>query len=155
MAIQVPIPGAADLYLQYLLLDVNGTLTNRGQLTSGVQPRIERLRPQLEVHLLSAHTFGTLEEIAQQLGAVHVERISRGADKAAIATRLGASECVAVGNGHNDAPMLSRVALGITVLGPEGTSPRALEAADICAPSIGDALDLLLDAKALSATLRS
>jgi soluble P-type ATPase len=53
---------------------------------------------------------------------------------------------------HRDA---HRAALGIVIVGREGTSPRALTAADLIAQSITEALDLLLDAQALNATLRS
>jgi soluble P-type ATPase len=63
--------------------------------------------------------------------------------------------CATVGNGNNDVEMLTEAALGIVVLGREGTSPRALMAADLIAQSITEALDLLLDAQALNATLRS
>jgi len=32
MTVSVPIPGLPDLHLEQLLLDVNGTMTNRGAL---------------------------------------------------------------------------------------------------------------------------
>ena len=44
MTLSVPIPGRAELGLDHLLLDVNGTLTNRGVLIDGVEDRLERLR---------------------------------------------------------------------------------------------------------------
>jgi soluble P-type ATPase len=50
--------------------------------------------------------------------------------------------------------MLAAAALGIAVLGPEGASSTALRAADVVCPSILHALDLLLDDRALAATLR-
>jgi hypothetical protein len=37
MTIEAPIPGGVDLHLHYLLLDVNGTLTDRGDLVDDVQ----------------------------------------------------------------------------------------------------------------------
>jgi soluble P-type ATPase len=46
------------------LLDVNGTLADRGVLIDAVEVRLQRLVKQLSVHLLSADTFGTAEQIA-------------------------------------------------------------------------------------------
>jgi soluble P-type ATPase len=147
------IPGGASLSFEHLLLDVNGTLTDRGSLLPGVGKRIGRLRRSCEVHLLSADTFGTLEKLAGALG-VEGRQISLGIEKRDLARQLGAAGCVAIGNGRNDAEMLAEVALGIAVLGPEGLSRAALTAADVTCPSIQAALDLLLDPKALGATLR-
>jgi soluble P-type ATPase len=155
MPIEVPIPGGVDLHLRHLLLDVNGTLTNRGTLVDGVQERIQRLRSRLEVHLLSADTFGTVDDVAMQLGGLPVDTIATGEDKAAFARRIGPAGCAAIGNGANDELMLETVVLGIAVLGREGASARALNAADLVTPTVLDALDLLTDPSALAATLRS
>ena len=51
--------------------------------------------------------------------------------------------------------VLEAAALGLAVLGPEGASAAALRSADVVCASAADALDLLLDPKALSATLRA
>ncbi len=155
MTLMVSVPGRDQLRLEHLLLDVNGTLTDRGRLLVGVQPRIRRLRSILDIRLLSADTFGTLEDVAEQLGRPAVERITIGEEKAAFARQLGADRCAAIGNGANDAPMLDTVALGIAVLGPEGTSPRSIAAADIVTPTVVEALDLLAEDRALAATLRA
>jgi soluble P-type ATPase len=50
--------------------------------------------------------------------------------------------------------MLAAAGLGIAVLGPEGLAKGAMEAADVVAPGILAALDLLLKHKRLVATLR-
>ena len=155
MTIRVSAPGGPDLHLEHLLLDVNGTLTDRGQLLAGVQPRIDELRLVLDIRLLSADTFGTLDDIAERLGGLPVTRVSSGQDKAALAIEIGAEACVAIGNGSNDELMLTTVALGIAVLGPEGASPRTLAAADIATGTIVDALGLLMEPKAMTATLRT
>jgi len=64
---------------------------------------------------------------------------------------LGAESVIAIGNGSNDTLMLSRAALGIMIMGPEGAS---LQAADIIARDTNTALDMLLHPKRLIATLR-
>jgi soluble P-type ATPase len=154
MTITVPVPGRADLALQTLLLDVNGTLTRGGELLDGVGPRMATLREMLDIRLLSADTFGTVDDVARALGGVAVTRVSSGDEKAAVAGSLGAETCVAVGNGANDEAMLRAVALGVAVIGPEGAAPVALGAADIVVGSVLDALDLLTQPTAVAATLR-
>jgi soluble P-type ATPase len=146
------IPGR-PLELAHVLFDLNGTLTDRGRLIAGVPERLERLREHVTVRLLSADTFGTLPETAATLG-LEPRRIVDGDDKRRFVEELGPSTCAAVGNGLNDVPMLEIAALAITVTGPEGASARALAAADVVCCSIVDALDLLLDERALVATLR-
>jgi len=51
--------------------------------------------------------------------------------------------------------MLQAAALGIAVIGPEGAAADTLHAADIVAPNIHAALDLLLHPLRVVATLRS
>jgi soluble P-type ATPase len=154
MTLSVSIPGWGDLRLEHLLLDVNGTLTNRGVLLEGVEARLVRMSDALDIRLVSADTFGTLDAMAERLrvGAV---RAASGEDKVLVLDELGRERSVVIGNGVNDAPALAAAALGMAVLGPEGASAAALRCADVLCGSIADALDLLLDPKALSATLRT
>jgi soluble P-type ATPase len=153
MALVYEIPGAEQIELDHLLLDVNGTLTDRGRLLWGVAQRVRDLRAHVQVHLLSADTFGTLDELAAALD-VEGRRVATGAEKEELVRELGADRCAAIGNGSNDAAMLSTVRLGVAVVGPEGTSRLALDAADVVCESVRAALDLLLDAKVVVATLR-
>ncbi len=154
MTFSLDIPGRPPLALEHLLLDQNGTLTNRGTLIDGVAERLARLRGRLELHLLSADTFGTLDELVRQLG-IEGHRISTGADKRAFLHALGPRRCAAIGNGNNDVAMLDAAAVGIAVVGPEGASAAAVAAADVVCGSVLDALELLLDERVLIATLRA
>jgi P-type E1-E2 ATPase len=147
------IPGRDPLAIEHLVLDVNGTLTNRGSLIDGVAERVGALGASIRVHLVSADTFGVLTEIAARL-AVESSQISDGEQKAAYVRELGAGRCAAIGNGENDRAMLDAAALGIAVVGPEGAASSAILAADVVCPTILAALDLLLDGRALAATLR-
>jgi soluble P-type ATPase len=147
------IPGAGSFELDHLLLDVNGTLANRARLIDGVEDRIGRAREQLEVHLLSADTLGTLDETAAGLG-VDAQRVDTGAEKREYAEQLGPDRCAAIGNGLNDIPMLETVRFGIAVIGPEGAGGRTLVAADAVCGAILDAFDLLLEADTTASTLR-
>jgi P-type E1-E2 ATPase len=111
----------------------------------------------LDVQLVSADTFGRLDNIAAQLG-VRAKRLETGrpeaAQKADVVRQLGAERVVAVGNGANDADMLREAALGIAIVGPEGLAASALAAAHVVVPTISDALGLLGNPKRLIATLR-
>jgi P-type E1-E2 ATPase len=153
VTVVVDIPGREPLALEHLVLDVNGTLTDRGRLLDGVREGLADVTARLDVHVVSADTFGTLESIAEELG-VRAHTVETGADKAQYVAGLGSDRCVAIGNGANDASMLELAALGIAVLGPEGAAASALAASDIVCASIVDALALLLDERALQATLR-
>jgi soluble P-type ATPase len=62
--LKIAIPSRKVLCLEYLLLDVNGTITLDGRLVSGVRERMEKLSVSLDVWLVSADTQGTLTEVA-------------------------------------------------------------------------------------------
>jgi soluble P-type ATPase len=154
MALTIDIPGRPLLQIEHLLLDLNGTLTNRGGLIDGVAERLSRIEGPLKLHALSADTFGTLDELASELH-ISAHRISSGTEKREFLEALGPQRCAAIGNGTNDVSMLSAAALGLAVIGPEGASMAALAAADVVCRSILEALDLLLDERAIVATLRA
>lgn len=154
MTLAISIPGRGELRLDYLMLDVNGTLTNRGALIEGIEERLHRLRDALDIGLVSADTFGTLDAVAERLG-VRAVRARTGKHKLSILDELGRDRCAVIGNGANDASVLDAAALGFAILGPEGTSALALGAADVLCASANEALDLLLDPRALTATLRA
>jgi soluble P-type ATPase len=153
LTVHISIPGGEELRLQHVVLDVNGTLSDRGQAIAAAFEPLRTLGQRLELHVLSADTFGTAEQLAQAIDATY-RRIRTGSDKRDYVTALGAAGCVAVGNGRNDALMLQTAALGIVVIGPEGAHREALAAADVAAASIEQALALLLEPTALAATLR-
>jgi P-type E1-E2 ATPase len=155
--LELSIPGMGVLTLHHVVCDVNGTLAVDGRLIDGVAARLEALKAQFDIHLLTADTHGGQAAIDAELGLV-ADRVVSGGEaeqKTDFVERLGREHVVAVGNGANDAGMLQVAAVGIAVLGPEGLNVVALQSADIVAPSILDALDILLAPRRLVATLRS
>jgi soluble P-type ATPase len=74
--------------------------------------------------------------------------------KRAYVEQLGASSCVCIGNGRNDLLMPEAAALAIAVVQQDGACGEILSAADVVAPTIRDALDMLASPKRLVATLR-
>jgi P-type E1-E2 ATPase len=154
--IELNVPGRGVILLDHLVSDVNGTLALDGQLIDGVARGLGVLRDRLSLHLLTADTSGRQAEIDRKLG-IEAVRIPPGGEieaKAAYVRTLGAERVVAIGQGANDAAMLREAAVGICVLSPEGMAVETLNAADIVAPGILDALLLLEHPLRLVATLR-
>jgi soluble P-type ATPase len=155
--ISINIPGFKELRLSHLVLDYNGTIAVHGRLIPGVPEKLKVLAPRLTIHILTADTFGTVKEQVSPLPA-HLIVISPGDQaqaKCDFVRQLGAELTVAAGNGRNDRLMLKEAALGIALLQAEGAAVEALLAADVVAPDIFAALDLLLAPSGLIATLRS
>lgn len=153
---QVTVPGRGTLALEHLVLDLNGTLTVDGNLVPGVEERLAALASWFTNHLVTADTRGQAADLAARLGVqlARVEPDRESEQKREWVARLGSERVVAVGNGANDAEMLREAALGVAVLGGEGLAVEALQAADLLARDIRDALDLLLQPERLVATWR-
>ncbi|MBN2374532.1 HAD family hydrolase [bacterium] len=152
----VEIPGYATFNIENLLMDFNGTLATDGRLIEGVRERIETLSMSVNLFILTADTFGLVEETCEGL-PVNIKKTKTGQEaeqKKAELDRLGQKVTAAVGNGANDVQMLKAACLGIVVIGGEGTCARAIEAADICVSDICTGLDLFLNPKRIMATLR-
>jgi P-type E1-E2 ATPase len=152
----VDIPGRERLEIAHLVLDLNGTLAADGAVAATVVERLQALSRIVQVHVVTADTFGTAARL-QGLG-VHVQVLPPGDQveaKAALVRTLGASQTIAIGNGSNDEGMVREAAVGIAIVGPEGAHARTVLAADVVVGRIEDALDLLLIPKRLIATLRT
>lgn len=151
----VSIPGFRILALKHLVLDFNGTLACNGEVLPGVAERMVALSGRLVIHVATGDTFGNaaaaLKGLPCQVELLPEAGLSEA--KRAYVARLGADR-VAIGNGRNDRLMLSVAALGIAVIQGEGAAAETLACADVVAPGIAEALDLLLFPKRLVATLR-
>jgi P-type E1-E2 ATPase len=154
--IELTIPGRGTVQLDHLVCDVNGTLALDGKLIEGVARALGALRDRLEIHLVTADTHGRQSIIDQQLGVQAVRLVpgDEAGQKAAFVRQLGAERVVAIGQGANDAGMLSAAAIGIALISPEGLAVAALQAADLLAGDILSALELLEKPLRLVATLR-
>jgi P-type E1-E2 ATPase len=155
--IMIEIPGGGTLALEYLVLDVNGTLAVDGTLISGVAEAIFALKLKIKITLLTADTFGKGKSLAETLGVdIHILQTGHEREqKAAFIQRFGAEKVAAMGQGANDELMLKEAALGICVLSREGTAVSTLLAADVLAENGPAGLQLLLHPTRLIATLRS
>jgi soluble P-type ATPase len=154
--LSVSIPGFGDLTVDSVLFDLNGTLACDGIIPVSTRERLKALSQTLKLYVMSADTHGTLETVTADL-PLRIRRVKQtlGAiEKREFLRELGADRTIAVGNGRNDVEMLSHAALGIVILGPEGTAKDAILAGDVCFRAIDAALDCLLSPKRLIATLR-
>jgi P-type E1-E2 ATPase len=158
--LDITIPGRGHYSLTNLVLDVNGTVAVGGRLIDGVRQRLLTLRQAgLDVHWITADTRGRQAALDGEMGwpAARIGDLAgedEAQQKAAFVRELGAETVLAIGNGSNDAAMLRESNLSIAVLGPEGLALDALLAADLVAPDILTALDMLQDPAQLIATLR-
>ena len=155
--ISVDIPGFGQLELAYLVSDYNGTLALDGVLLPGVAEALFGLATIIDVHVITADTFGLarsqLSGLPVSLTVTPVEH--QAETKLEFITRLGAASSVAIGNGRNDRLMLEAAAVGIALIQGEGGSAASLASADIVCTGVLDALALLQHPKRLTATLRS
>lgn len=149
------LPGQ-KIIINQVVLDFNGTIACDGELLPGVAPRLQALATDVKLYVLTADTFGTAALACRDLPVqlMKVDQLQGGEDKEHLVVRLGAEHTAAIGNGNNDVQMLTRAALGLLVLGPEGSSGRALQVADVVFSDILAALDFLLKPKRVVATLR-
>lgn len=161
--IELNIPGRGIVRLEHLVCDVNGTLAMDGRLVEGVARALSTLRDRLEIHLLTADTFGRQAAIDRQLNLTAIrlepapiaaEAASEARQKLAYVEQLGVERVAAVGQGANDALMLRAAAIGICVQSREGTAIETLISADLLVPDILSALELLEKPLRLVATLR-
>jgi soluble P-type ATPase len=155
--LNISIPGGESLVIRHLLLDYNGTLAEDGELLPGVAERLRRLADQLEIHVLTADTHGTVGEKLAGLPCRVMVIASDRQDQRKLdyLLEIGAEMTVAVGNGRNDALMLRRALLGICLVQGEGASSLALAAADVVAVDVVHVIDMLLHPSRLVATLRN
>lgn len=155
--IALDVPGFGALRLAHLVCDFNGTLACDGRLVRGVQERLVALARVIDVHVVTADTFGTARSALARVPCSMdlIGTTNQSAAKAVRIRKLGARSVIAIGNGRNDRGMLRAAALSIAVCGPEGAAGDAYSAADVFVPAIVDALDLLRLPNRLIATLRS
>jgi len=157
--ISCSIPGRGTIEIHHLVCDLNGTLALEGELLPGVADALSQLKNEMEIHIISADTFGKLPQVKAVLGESvrHFHTLQVGSEaeqKLEYVEALGASKVVAIGQGTNDRLMLKGAALGVGVVSPEGSALETLLSADIIVPDILRALELFLNPDRLKATLR-
>ena len=132
--LEIQIPGREkSLRIKSVVLDYNGTIARDGQLLGTAAERIQALCGCVDVYVLTADTYGNVEQQCRELG----------------------EGVCAVGNGFNDIQMFDAAELAIAVMEKESVCAGLLPHADVLVAAPEDALDLLLKPDRLRATLRN
>ena len=154
--IELEIPGFGAIKLEHLVSDFTGTLSFNGKLIPGVKEKLNALADLLTIHVLTSDTFGSAKaELSDVKCDVHIlEGEFHDLQKEEYIEKLGTISVVAFGNGNNDRKMLRVARIGIAVTEGEGCAVDILMAGDIHVTGILNGLDLLLNTKRLTATLR-
>ena len=154
--IHIAIPGMGSYEVEHLVLDLNGTIALDGRIIEGVEERLEKLRQNLDITVVTADSNKNAARLLGDL-PVPIRIIGKAREddqKLGVLLEKGKNRAVCIGNGRNDVSMLRESAIGICVLGGEGASAEAMVASNLVVPTINDALDLLLKPHRLRATLR-
>jgi soluble P-type ATPase len=154
--IKIEIPGREPLEICHLVLDYNGTIAVDGLLLRELAEPIEALSRDVDIHILTADTYGT---VAAQCAGLCAQvctfpQANAGSCKAEIVRSLGGG-VACMGNGFNDIPMFEIADLAIAVLLEEGTCAALLPHADVLVRSALDGFHLLLKPNRLKADLRN
>jgi soluble P-type ATPase len=158
--IRLDIPGFGAREISHLVCDYSGTLAFAGVIHPGVRARLVQLAGLVQVHVVTADTFGTA---ARELAGLPVTLHLIAGDnheeaKRTYALRLDPRRVAAVGNGNNDRLLLRAVrdagGLAVAVDNGEGCAVEAILSAHLLVHGAENALDLLLEADRCRATLR-
>jgi len=150
------IPGVGEMTIKNILFDYNGTLAIDGDPVPGVREKINAHSVDLDFHVITADTFGTVEKALKGVDCRVVTIPERDQDraKAEYLETLGPGATIACGNGANDEFMLKNAALGVAVLLDEGLNTRALIASDLLIKDVMDLFSYLENPGRLIACLR-
>jgi len=158
--ITIDIPGFGKLQINAILSDYTGTLAFNGKLLPGIKDRLLRLAELVDIHVVTADSFGTAAEELQGLPIVtrKLERESEDVQKQHYALELNPRYVASFGNGNNDRLHLKAVkeagGLAIAVDNGEGCALDAVFNANVFVVGAVNAFDLLLEPIRLRATLR-
>lgn len=150
------IPGYGMLEIKNLVLDYNGTIAKDGKLLEGLKDIIVKLANVVDVYVLTADTYGSVEK--EMAGLPVKVQIIRGenelVEKRDFVRELGANVTMAIGNGYNDQLLFREVKISIVVMGCEACATILFNIADLVAGDIYDALGMLLNPTRLRSSLR-
>jgi soluble P-type ATPase len=153
--ISIPRPGLEPIEIDFILIDFDGTLASDGRIHPKAKDRLNLLSKKTRVVVLAKgekeRVEGALNRVKAELAFVPEGAASQA--KLDLLRQLGPTRGVAIGNGVEDAPFIEEAALGICILGKEGTAVSVLSKADLVFTDIVHALEFLLKPLRQKATL--
>lgn len=138
----------------YMLADVNGTLSEKGNISQNIQDKIIELKKRgVTPILISSDNRGTLSEIAHKLNIeYHIAKTEQ--EKADIAKKYPKEYTVAIGNARIDIGLFKNACLSIGVITSEGIHTDILNHVNVLFNKSEDALDFLLEENTFSSTMK-
>jgi soluble P-type ATPase len=148
-------PGQGNIEIEFILIDFEGTLASDRRVHPKAKDKINLLSKRTNIYILAKEEKILVEEALKKVKAeiVYFKEGEAFLQKLDFLRKLGASQCVVVGNGVDDVPMIEEAGLGICVLSKEGTFTEAMKKADLVFMNILDAFDFLLKPLRQKATL--
>jgi soluble P-type ATPase len=159
--IEIQIPGFGRRQISTIVSDYTGTCSCGGKLAPGVKRRLSRLARLVDIHIITADTFNTAYselhglplKLYRLIGEDHQD-----VQKREYLKKFELRNVAAFGNGNNDRLLLKMVreggGLAIAVDNGEGCAQDATRNAHLFIVGAVNALDLLLETKRCTATLR-
>ena len=103
----VDIPDFGTFDIEHIVCDFNGTLAVDGELLPGVAESLNELARSVQVHVVTADTFGSASARCKVDCRIHLlRRDDQRHAKLAYLFVLGPQSSIAIGNGRNDVDML-------------------------------------------------
>jgi soluble P-type ATPase len=154
LGVSIEIPGLGPRKFSTILSDYTGTLSVDGKLTAGVREALLELATRLDIHVLTANTFGTAEEelrgIPLDMKSLKGPGTDHDVQKRQFLSGFNAREVIALGNGNNDRLLLKAVkeggGLSIAVDNGEGCAVDSIQSANVFIHGASKALDLFTSA---------
>lgn len=152
----ISIPGWGSVEIKNVVLDLNGTITESGDVIPGVLDGLQALQSEgLRIFVLSGDTRGTLKKTFGTSLGIEPVVTKTAAEKLAFVESIGPDHTVCIGNGNIDVDMFRVSKISICTIQAEGATSKAVFEADIIVTHIRHAIEILQDSAKLIATLRA
>ncbi len=158
--ISIEIPGFGFRHIRMILTDYTGTLSRGGRLDGGVRELLRQLCETVDVHVMTADTFGTAEGELKGIPVIfhRLNGSRQDVQKQEYGMKLGLQHSAVLGNGNNDRLVLKAAkeagGIAIAVDNGEGCATDALLNGNLFIAGAVNALNLLLEPRGCIATLR-
>ena len=153
--IKVEIPGRGMFNFENAVFDYNGTIAVDGDVNSETEKNIKKLGELLNIYILTADTYGTVNKKCGHLPAeikVFPGDEASKHKKEIVENLKGQTICF--GNGFNDIEMFKSADLSVCIIDEEGCCGKIIAHSDIVVKSINDGFNLLFRTNRIKADLR-